>query len=359
MSIGLKLKNMRKFKYIILSLGLVVFMLISCNKEVQDVHDSEKNVSWTQEDLEIQNRILDFQNKIKNNSFKNGEQLSLDDAIWNLEALINYNYSNPDSSFVNLTVDTTFEFNMPLNNGMVNYETVAEAAFAMEEHIVGYLNAMPNSVKFLIAADVSIKDNGFKDGTKTITIVSGYGSEYIDNPGCYTPFGADDYWKYGLGYINMGGYCDGSNQGQSTNSDAAEEIQYKINNPNCQSIWQNAFYTDIVTSADNYWEFGGDYIYYITSEYSNPNDDIPGDGYLYYLTLYVGNYYDCLSPEEMNFYLQGNLDIIESERQKIILDTGLNYKFMYTDLKGMYYYGPTIISASTTFGVIHYSSPIE
>lgn len=91
----------------------------------------------------------------------------------------------------------------------------------------------------------------------------------------------------------------------------------------------------------------------------NPNDDIPGDGYLDYLTLYVGNYYDCLSPEEMNFYLQGNLDIIESERQKIILDTGLNYKFMYTDFKGIYYYGPIVISASTTFGVIHYDSPIE
>jgi len=314
---------------------------------------------WTAEDLKIQNNILNFQNKIKNNSFKDGESMSLDSAVWYLEALMNYNYSSPDSSYVNLTVDTTFEFNLPIDNDMVDFSNVAAAAFAMEEHIVDHLNNMPNDIKFVIAADVSIKSNELKDGTKTITITTGYGSEYIDNPGCYTPFGANDYWRYGLGYINMGGYCGGPNQGQSTNSDAAEEIQYRINNPTCQPIWQNAYFTDIVTSANNYWENGGDYIYYITSEYLNPNDDIPGDGYLDYLTLYVNNYYDCLSPEEMNFYMQGNLDIIESECQKIILATGLDYKFMYTDLKGMYYYGPTVISASSTFGVIHYGSPIN
>ena len=339
--------------------GVSMLMFNACKKDMNSnpVNNTE-DVYWTAEDLKIQNTILNFQNKIKNNTYKSGEEMSQDSAIWYMEALMNFNYSTPDSSFVNLTVDTTFEFEIIVNNDMVSYDDITDAAFAMEDHILNFLDQMSNEIKFIIAADVSIIDNGFKDGTRTVTIITAYGSEYIDNPGCYTPFGEDDYWKYGLGYVNQGGYCDGPNQGQNVGSDAAEEIQYKINHPNATNIYPHAYYTDVVTVGDNWWDGYPDYEYNI-SDYLNQDDDISGDGFLDYLTLKVDWYYGCLSPEEMNFYLQGNLDIIEAERQKLIVNTGLSYKFMYTDLKGMYFYGPTVISGITTYGIRHYGSPIE
>lgn len=316
--------------------------------------NTSEEVTWSAEDLKIQNNILNFQSKIKNNSFKNGETITADSTIWYLEALLNFNYSNPDSSFVNLTVDTTFEFQLPVNNDMVDFSNVSDAAFAMEEHILNYLNNMPNSIKFMIAADVKFKANELKNGSKTITITSGYGSEYIDNPAAYTPFGENDYWKYGGGWVNQGGYCDGPNQGQDLNSDAAEQIQYKINHPNVMNIWPSSYFTDVVSVIDNRWDGWGDYEYYI-SDYPNLNDDYPNDGFLDFLTLSVNWFGHCLEPLEMNFYLQGNLDIIESERQKLISNSGINYQFMYTDLHGMAFLGGglTVISAKTTYGNRH------
>lgn len=62
----------------------------------------------------------------------------------------------------------------------------------------------------------------------------------------------------------------------------------------------------------------------------------------------------------MNTYLQGNLDIIESEKQKLILDTGKDYEFYYTNLEGMYTYygnGTTVITGLTTYGVIKLQVP--
>jgi len=252
----------------------------------------------------VDNQVVDiFQDKIKNNNFKNGEQISLDDAIWNIEALLNFNYSNPDSSFANLTVDNTFEFNIPVNNDMVNYKNVVQAAFEIEEHVVNYLNNMPNSIKFIIAIDVSVKENDFKNGEKTIIITTGYGSEYIDNPSCYTPFGENDYWQHGFDW----GGC-GTNT--ATSSDAAKKIEYKINNPNCQNT-DPTHNTYVINLNPTFVAPGFNF-------YLNPNDNIQYDNWLDYLMYYEdddnGNIIDgCLEPEEMNFYLQGTLDVIEWE----------------------------------------------
>lgn len=314
---------MRKFKYIILSMGLFALMLNSCNKERQNqiVQNSDGKVYWTAEDLRIQNNILNFQNKINNNTFKNGETISLDSAVWYLEALLNYNYSTPDSSFVNLTVDTTFEFNLPVNNDFVNYENVADVAFAMEEHVVDFLNNMPNSIKFIISADVRIKPSSFKSGSSTISITTGYGSEYIANTSCYPPFEENDYWAWGF---DLGG-C-GANS--ATNSDAAEEIEYKINNPQC--IQQGYPGTYIAENLPiDVWAW----------DYPNPNDDTPGDNWLDCLLYYEDDYIypidGCLEPTEMNFYLQGTLDVVQTELANIQNQhPNENWCFLYIDLHG-------------------------
>jgi hypothetical protein len=327
---------MRKIYNICLFVGVIALMLSACKKDNQNqiVQNTGEEIYWTAEDLKIQNNILSFQDKIKNNSFKSGETLELDSAVWYLEALMNYNYSTPDSSFVNLTVDTTFEFNLPVNDDLVDFSNLSEAAFAMEEHIVNYLNNMPNSIKFMVVADVHIKDDDFKSGSKTISITTGYGSEYIDNPSAYTPFGEDDYWYYGDGYMDNGGYCDGPNEGQETGSDAAEEIEFKINNPNVS--WDDPY------PAGSYIVGLGDVFTY-SSLYQAPDYD--NDNWLDYLMYYeddgLGNdgwpkeIDACLEPEEMNFYLQGTLDVIEmviEEKQSEY--PGENIEFIYVDLVG-------------------------
>ena len=332
----------------------------ACEKEDDMIKSQETDVHWTAEDVKITSTIQYFQNKIKNNTFKSDEILSVDSAIWYMEAMLNFNYSTPDSSFVNLTVDTAFIYDLPVSNDMVNYEEVATAAFAMEQHLVDFYNQMPNSVKMVLAIDVAIKEDGFKDGSKAIIITTGYGSEYIDNPTAYTPFGADDYWMYGMGEFDMGGYCDGPNQGQCEDSDAAEEIQYKINHPNINNVIPGTYYTNLISVSDIVYQAsaggGADY-YYDIYDYPNPDDDIPDDDWLDYLTLQTINNHFCLEPLEMNFYLQGNLDIIEAERQKLITITGIDYQFLYTDLHGAWSFAETYICGKSTYGDLHIHIP--
>ena len=355
---------MKKHNYNILFL-LVILLglgLASCEKEKQELTQNQKQeVFWTAEDVKITNAIHYFQNKVKNNTYKNNENLSIDSALWYMEAMLNYNYSTPDSSFVNLTIDTTFVYDLPVNGNEVSYTDVATAAFAMEQHLIDFYNQMPNSIKFILATDVTIKANDFKSGSKTLTITTGYGSEYIDLPTIYIPFGADDYWTYGGGFYNNGGYCDGPNQNQSLDSDAAEEIQYKINHPNSTNILPpGAYYTNLVSVSDGIYASavngGADY-YYEIIDYPNLDDDVTYDDWLDYLTLKTQNSYFCLTPEEMNFYLQGNLDIIEFERQKLINLTSINYHFLYTDLYGAWAYGPTFICGRHTYGDLHFRIP--
>jgi hypothetical protein len=186
----------------------------------------------------------------------------------------------------------------------------------------------------MVVADVHIKDDDFKSGSKTISITTGYGSEYIDNPSAYTPFGEDDYWRFGHGEINMGGYCDGPNEGQETGSDAAEEIEYKINNPNVS--WDDPY------PAGSYVVSLGDI--FVSADYY-PAPDYDNDNWLDYLMYYEDEFPGndgwpkiidgCLEPEEMNFYLQGTLDVIEmviEEKQLQYPDD--NIEFVYIDMSG-------------------------
>ncbi len=327
--------------YIIIAIFGVILVFNACNKDMKTNPNNTNEIYWTAEDLKIQNSIINFQNKIFNNTYKSGEELTLDSAIWYLEAMINFNYSTIDSNYVNLTIDTTFEFDLPVNNDMVNYDDVTEASFAMEEHILNFLEQIPDDIKFMIVGDVRIKNDDFKNGTTTITVSTGYGSSYLPGPGWYNPFGPDDYWKYGEGPNNMGGYCAGPNQGQQTDSDAAMQMASRINNPNI--VTPPCYFTNIEQPL------------VIVNNYPNPNDPNPGDNYIEYLSLWADGYYECLNPEEMNVYLYGNLDIIEAERLILVANTGLNYEFAFTVMEGQFYMGGlTCIQPKPRYGIRHY-----
>ena len=341
---------MRKTYNIFILIGVITIMMSACKKDQETTKlNTGDEVTWTAEDLQIQNNILNFQSKIKNNSFKDGETITADSAIWYLEALLNFNYSNPDSSFVNLTVDTTFEFQLPVNNDMVNFSNVSNAAFAMEEHILNYLNNMPNSIKFLIAADVKFKANELKDGSKTITITTGYGSGYIDNPAAYTPFGENDYWWYG----SNGGGCESNN---SNSSDAAIEIEDKINNPNCildpypphyiVNVGVGTVSGDEYRNDDDpsypYYDNWLDYMMYCESEWDNL---LQLDG--------------CLEPIEMNFHLQGTLDVIDliiAEKQ--ISHPNDDIVFVYLSLEGHHIMSSVVGDSYLHVGEITYGKRV-
>jgi hypothetical protein len=136
---------MRNFKYIILSLGLIAFMLSSCNKENQNqiVQNTDEEVAWTKEDLRIQNNILGFQDKIKNNNFKNGETIELDSAIWYMEAGINFSYCKIDTTIIDEIIDTFF-VELQMSEGEVLISSIQESYQQVEDEILQGIYNMNN-----------------------------------------------------------------------------------------------------------------------------------------------------------------------------------------------------------------------
>lgn len=320
------MKNQSKSIFFLL-IALLSIGFVSCEKDTQKItQNQEQEVLWTAEDVKITNAIHYFQNKVKNNTFKSGETLGIDSALWYIEAMLNYNYSTPDSSFVNLTMDTTFIYDLAVVDEEVSYDEVAAAAFAMEQHIIDYYNQMPNAIKFIIATDVSLRQDGFKNGINTLSITTGYGSEYVDNPTVYTPFGANDYWMYGE---DMGG-CEIN---MATESDAAQEIAYKINNPNAVISPPYGTYIAQVVMLNGLH----------AADYPNDEDEIPNDNMMDYLMYYQApsldypnSFHYCLSPIEMNFYLQGTLDVVHMELQSILDNhPNENWEFLSINLEGL------------------------
>ncbi|NPD47884.1 hypothetical protein [Lentimicrobium sp. S6] len=323
---------MRRLYNITILLSVFAIGFIACNKDKENkmTPNTENEVYWSEEDVKIQNAILDFQDKIKNNSFKDGEMMSVEDALWNLEALINYNYSTPDSGFLNLTIDTTFEANVMINNGMVSYNNLVDIAFGMEEYVVNFTNQLPSDIGFMIAADVTLKENSLKDGTSIVAVTAAYGSEKRPNTPCYSPFEDYDYWRWGGAWSENGGYCDGPYVGDSDNLDAAEKIQFKINNPEC--LQQDIPGSYVVQTTSIFIE--ADY-------FPNPDDDVQNDNsydcLMYYQSTANGPVNTCLSPDKMDWYVQGTAKVVQDRSLYIkSLYPDEIWKFLSIDIEGDY-----------------------
>ncbi len=331
---------MRRLYNIFLLLGIIAITMIACEKDEDNTMQSniENGVYWSEEDVKIQNQILDFQDKIKNNSFKDGEMMSVEDALWNLEALMNYTYSNPVNNNNELLNDNSLVIPVNIENGFISASELGSITSQLENQIETVFNQVPNEDKALIGVDVTLVENEFKDNGSNLIMHVYVGYDLVDRPRVYPPFEEDDYWKYGRGWQNDGGYCDGPNDGASLSSDAAEEIEYKVNNPNEIGFTDpNTYIVQVVTLSRN------------PDNYLNENDDIPEDNMFDRLLFYSHDYpytpdddgrHSCLNPIEMNFYLQAALDIIDIELNIIQEDNPTeNWEFVSIDLEGAEFMG--------------------
>lgn len=292
-------------KFTVISvIGMLIFF--GCSKDSNRLTDKQIDVSQTTDkSLEIESKIIEFESKIDfakaNPDLKSGgDDLSIDEAVWNIEALANYNYSDASILF-DTYVSKTAEIEVPLTNGKI---TLLDAGIAYDKAIdslAAHFSQVPGTDKELVIADITLKEIGEESATFDVTSSIGKGDS---SP--FADFGIDDWW-WALG---LDGKC-GEYIGQGIGSDAAEEIEYKIDKrlslPN-----DHRYFTDISVlqiAAYDYSDIMLDGVYCEDCSIINPNDDIPNDNMYDYLVYksYNGfpNHHYCLEPIEMNFYLDG------------------------------------------------------
>lgn len=101
----------------------------------------------------LQDQLIAFDEKM-NSELKSGETTTLDSAIWNKEASLNYNYAHPELSVKNYIIEKSFyTVNIDENNNVL-LEDVSSTYTAMEQTLNNEYAQIPNSDKGIILSDV-------------------------------------------------------------------------------------------------------------------------------------------------------------------------------------------------------------
>ena len=296
---------------------LVIFATLitfsSCNKE------AELDVTTTND--EVLERILDFKQKVENpNQQKSGEEISVEDAVWLVEAALNYSYCILDKEveLINNQKDSV-RFDINSNNNELLFNDVRNIYFQLTEQ-VEELNI--ENKTYLI--DVFFENNKIK--AKIL-----FGEQNLQKvvPTPYSGF-TQEYSYY----------------------DAADQIQHRVNRRLSAVSLVRGYFTDVET----------EFVWSQNDLLRNPESNDPCYMYYYMFYEYSGNidtngtWSQTLTVPEMNFYYDGvfitadimqNYFNIDEEKQFISIDLWWNAMFTAEE------YFPIMHEGNFTYGLFH------
>lgn len=291
------------FFMLLLLLGVGMAVFNSCRKTESVRIDGKDDTLIPASDAEIEQRIRVFKQQCeflaRNPGIKNTSMMEYDEAFWLMEASLNYSYASPNASFKMSRVDSCFITIPKAGDDSVVFQNVAITYETLKDSLSKMFYETQWSDKQLLLADISLKDitdpNNYT--LKMSVAIGKVTDEQIPFGNPYTP---DDFWFYAGGL----GHC-GPLFPSGYGSDANIEL--------CK--YQDWFRPFIALMP-------GSHVYYTDIEdvhispidYPNPDDSTPNDNMYDYLIFIndpsLPNYHDCLSPQEMWFYLQGLYHIV-------------------------------------------------
>jgi len=301
------------------------------------------------DDQAVEARIKWFNQAIQQ---KQGQPMTVNDAIWNIEAALNYNYCHVELPQGNTYQDSIF-IEYLLNDGKLDFCNVENA---YQQAKAKLLNLIKKESFHAIVVDV--KPLQISDVFKAkITFLVGDGvlNKYVTYP---NSFGSNDNWRWGM----TQGKCNGTEFG----IDARHQIMYWLNSG--LSYIPGQYFTDIV-SVDAILQ-GNNFI--------NTNDNVPEDNYLDYLIFInrkfgvngdlLTNFYPtltpgyCISYEEMNFYAWSYRNIaintpanggIRPANKNIINYTVDGYFIFYCEQNNCTYLKQVAHKLTVKYGILH------
>lgn len=258
----------------------------------------------TQADIDFLNQLVHFKDKMEyqceHPGYKSGEAMSVDSAVYLMEALFNYTYGYPEKTY-NMTKADTCSIYLQLDiNGKVTLNEVNLKYRELTETVrtLYYNSGFENKGLILTSIEMGTVASGELE-LEVYAVTGNVGNSW----NVTYPFGEGDDWWYGFD----DGRCDGIPGSDTT--DAAELIQNNISIsyilPPPPSGYQYVYLPDTPITLEG-------------NEYHNPDSSYPDDNYTDYLMYYAISEADslltdevkCLEHEEMNFYVQGGMEII-------------------------------------------------
>ncbi|HEY9114435.1 MAG TPA: hypothetical protein VIN10_07015 [Bacteroidales bacterium] len=233
-----------------------------------------------EQDKRTENQIIKFKEKLyrlkTHPELKSGDEtMSVDSAVWYIEATANYTYGDASYESSKFTIDSSVISIALTNNEILLADVQVAYEKAIDSIAAQYYN-IDSDEKQLIVADISIKE--VNDENVILYITSGIGSTQDCGLGLTNTY--PWYWGWELGR------CDGS--GLGVGCDAADKIAQLANYEVAVPVG-GTYYTDV-----SYEHADG-------CDYTNDNGDclLFADFQEYTLV------HQCLSTTEITFYKNG------------------------------------------------------
>jgi hypothetical protein len=240
--------------------------------------------------------------------------MPLDEALWMLEAGVNYQFRSVKDSLKEFVYDS-------IKIDLEIFKDGNDLFMVDGDHLMDGFNDLLNFTEakllnnegfFLYMADVEIV--GIDQDAlelKMTTVAAGVPSHPWP---CFIQ--SDDYW-YPVGGQ---GYCAGPNQGQGIGKDASTRINGILNWNHCMGWACNqgvVFYTNIIVFNDIY-------------EYTNPNGGS---------CFWDGSPDDCLNPQEMQYWVDNAFYVIDDMKPtgKVFMDVFFTYDVIVGDVWYVHY----------------------
>jgi hypothetical protein len=286
---------MKKIKIIALATMLIVFagvmvMINSCTKNHIDEGIQKSLID--EESQAITAHILAFKEKcnyyLQNPEFKSGEFKHIEDAVFDIESSMNFTYC-----YTNIQTSDKILVNDHINIIVTNEDSLSMndvAVFSDSVKII--LRNQVLSTEFddkkLLVVDLNLEEIVNNNARISITSLIGNANGIIF-------FGPPADWMYG---DNLG-KCDDP----TILSDAAEQLQYRVQEEQTDNPPPNCYYYFINNSEKNI-DVTHNFLFYSLIGQNNPEDNYK-DYSVYYATSEVEPYDDdvrCIEAEEMSFY---------------------------------------------------------
>lgn len=298
----------------------ILTLIISCQKEQLNVKSNKNEVANVLEKSEsIENRIRIFKNKMKQINVQNINDsisyVSIEDAIWNIEAALNHDYADAGKNFEEMKYYTR-TVNLELIGGNMTEKNLFDSYQLITAEYQNIIqNKIYNNNSHIVYIDIYENKENISENKNVISIgiTVAKGVNISEEKQLVGTVDETDYW-YPIGYGKCGPF-----EGENANMTGYERLEQlvirQVNLP------RGCYYTNIITN-----KIGDSWIYDIPL---NPNDDVLNDNNRDYLLFVmnedVPNYnpWYCMSPDDLRFYRDGLNTIIDNQ-----LNLHSNHKFL-------------------------------
>ena len=295
------MKHFNKLRVTICAATVVVAVVFfACKKEKTTAVETYGNTETISKEDNMSAYLKQFKEKMKS-SAKGGETLSLDDAQWHLEAVLNYTYGDAGHQVSDIQCDT-FYYTIRAEENEVPLYQLNEAFNAFSQNVEKAFEECNLPEKSILAIQTSFDNN--RDGNvtaRTILTTRGY------RPGAWPPrFGATDYWDAREDLGKCGPY-EGECVGRGAITELTRMANLRIPGYSCSEGYRTYhvnYFVDAICAPDCY------YLPDLQDENS------PSGCFLYDLWEYNTSFYGellcpfCLHPDAMNYYLDKSQAII-------------------------------------------------